>query len=123
MDEPGWSEYTPDGEWVWREDRIRDRLQCADAEALFVSGCAINQKKFYSQFDEIVLFSASANVLIERLKTRTNNTFGKHPDELAAVLDNLKTVEPLLRKDADHEINTAAPLEAVVTAVLQLLDP
>ena len=24
MDEPGWSEYAPDGEWFWREDRVQE---------------------------------------------------------------------------------------------------
>ena len=122
MDEPGWSEYTPDGDWVWREDRVHDLLSQGDSEALFVSGCASNQGKFYRQFDEIVLLSAPAEVLIERLATRTNNPYGKHPDELAATLYNLETIEPLLRRSAGHEIDTRAPLDQVVATVLRLLD-
>src|SRR3954454_57377 len=86
MDEPGWSEYGPDGDWVWREDRIQEflslALEDAGAEAVFVSGCAANQGKFYPQFEEIVLLSAPASVIIERLATRTNNPYGKRPDEL-----------------------------------------
>jgi shikimate kinase len=120
MDEPGWSEYTPDGDWIWREDRIQDFLSREDSEAVFVSGCATNQVKFYPQFDEIVLLSAPADVLIERLATRTNNPYGKHPDELAAVLGYLETVEPLLRRSAGHEIDTRAPLAQVVAAIVRL---
>lgn len=123
MDEPGWSEYAPDGEWVWCEDRVQALLSSLKGdEILFLSGCAINQVKFYSQFDEIVLLSAPAAVIVERLQTRTNNPYGKHPDELAATLENLETVEPLLRKSADHEIDTRVSLDEVVTAILRLLD-
>lgn len=123
MDEPGWSEYAPDGDWIWREDRAHTLLSSVQAgEVLFVSGCASNQGKFYPQFEKIVLFSAPAAVLIERLTTRTNNPYGKHPDELADTLGYLETVEPLLRKGADHEIDTSAPLNQVVTAVFHLLD-
>jgi shikimate kinase len=121
MDEPGWSEYGPDGDWVWREDRIQDLLSLKDGEVLFVSGCATNQVKFYPQFDEIVLLSAPAAVLVERLATRTNNPYGKHPDELAAVLGYLETVEPLLRSTAGHEIDTRACHDDVVAAVLRLV--
>ena len=123
MDEPGWSEYGPDGDWIWREDRVQELLSSLeDGEALFLSGCAVNQVKFYPQFDEIVLFSAPSDVLVDRLTTRTNNPYGKHPDELDETLGYLETVEPLLRKSAGHEINTTAPLDEVVAAVLRLLD-
>jgi dephospho-CoA kinase len=122
MDEPGWSEYAPDGDWIWREERVQDFLSREDSRAIFVSGCATNQAKFYPQFDEIVLLSAPATVLVERLATRTNNPYGKRPDELAAVLRNLETVEPLLRRRAGHEIDTRAPLDQVVAAVLRIAD-
>ena len=123
FDEPGWSVYDTDAEWVWREDRVRELLASHnDDEALIVSGCAINQGQFYPQFDAIILLSAPAEVMIERLRTRTNNPYGKHPDELAAALDNLANVEPLLRQGAHHEIITTIPLDAVVAEVVKLLE-
>lgn len=120
MDEPGWSEYAPDGDWIWREDCVREALACEEGDVLFISGCASNQVRFYPQFDAIVLFSAPTEVLIERLATRTNNPYGKHPDELAEVLGYLETVEPRLRRNATHEIDTRAPLDEVVAAVFRL---
>jgi shikimate kinase len=120
MDAPGWSEDGPDGDWIWCERRIGEALAREDGAVLFVSGCATNQVRFYPQFDAIVLLSAPAKVLTERLATRTTNPYGKHPDELAEVLGYLETVEPLLRRGATHEIDTRAPLSEVVAAVLQL---
>ena len=121
LDEPGWSETRSDGEWVWREDRVRTLLSADDAEVLFIGGCASNQVKFYRQFDEIILLSAPRDVLIERLATRTNSSFGKSPGELAQVLDDLEHTEPKLRQVASNEVDTTAPLDDVVAAILRLV--
>jgi shikimate kinase len=128
-DEPGFSELVsvPKGEltglgpgtdWVWREDRIHALLATQDAEVLFVSGCAPNQGKFYAQFDHVVLLTAPAAVIAKRLATRTNNPFGKDPDQLARALLLQQDVEPLLRRRADLEVDTTAPLDQVVAAIL-----
>src|SRR5680860_1380689 len=61
----------PGQDWVWREDRIQRLLSTEDADVLFLSGCSPNQGKFYPQFDHIVLLSAPAGVLVERLASRT----------------------------------------------------
>jgi shikimate kinase len=123
FDEPGWSEYDPDGEWIWHEERVQELLSSLrDDETLFVSGCAINQGRFYPQFDAVILLSAPAEVIMERLAARTNNPYGKHPDELAAVLHNLATIEPLLRRGADHEITTTLPLDQVTARVVKVLE-
>jgi len=96
-------------------------LSIEDGEALFLSGCAENQVKFYPRFDHIVLLSAPAEVILHRLATRTNNPYGKHPDEVAAVLGYLETVEPLLRRTAGHEIDTRMPLDDVVATLLSIV--
>ncbi len=77
--------------------------------------------RFYPQFDAIVLLSAPAVVIVERLMTRTNNPYGKHPDELAEVLGYLETVAPRPRRGATHEIDTRAPLDQVVATILRLV--
>jgi shikimate kinase len=110
----------PGRDWVWREDRIGDLLATEDADVLFVGGCAENMGQFLPQFDHVVLLFAPADVLVGRLRTRTTNNYGKHPDEVARVLGQVETVEPLLRRAAGHEIDTSAPLEEVVAAVLRL---
>lgn len=54
--------------------------------------------------------------------TRTNNAYGKAPEELRRFLDDVKTVEPLLRLVASHEVQTTVPLDEVVSTVLRLVD-
>jgi shikimate kinase len=111
----------PDRDWVWREDRIQQLLSTEDADVLFLSGCAENMGKFLPQFDHVVLLSAPADVIVERLGTRTTNSYGKHPDEVARVLGLVESVEPLLRRAAGHEIDTSACLDDVVASLLRLV--
>ena len=127
-----WREWLPvlDGygvkgelDWVWREDRIQRLLSTEDAEVLFLSGCASNQVKFYPQFDHIVLLSAPAALMVERLASRTNNPYGKESDQVARILDLKQTVEPRLRNVADLEIDTSAPLDRVAANLLRLMRP
>ena len=110
-----------DGESLWREDRIGALLASAPDAApgvLFVQGTTRNQGRFYPCFDHIVLLSAPAGVLIERLATRTTNPYGKDPAELAESLEYLHTVEPLLRASATLEVVTTIPVSEVADIVL-----
>jgi broad-specificity NMP kinase len=126
-DYDGWCAPGPDTEppkltaepgWVWREDRMRRLLETTDAEALFVSGCVPNQAKFYHRFDHIVLLSAPAEVIRQRLRTRVGNAYGKTPNELANVLRDQQEIEPLLRSGATFEIDTTPPIEEVMRRLL-----
>ena len=110
-------------DWVWREDRIQELLATEDGDVLFVSGCAENMGKFLPQFDHVILLSAPVDVVVARLSGRTNNPYGKHPDEIARVLRLMETVEPRLRQVAHHEINSSADLEEVVATILWLARP
>src|SRR4051794_31883492 len=76
-DYSGWVEFTDDPEvagtpveadrdWVWQEDRVQALLSNADAELLFVSGCAPNMGKFLPHFTHVILLSAPAELIVER---------------------------------------------------------
>lgn len=119
----GWSEPQPDGRQVWREDAIQTLLATDDAEVLFVAGCEENQAKFHPQFDQIILLTAPIETLVQRLTMRTNNSYGKNPEELRRFLDDFEAVEPLLRRVASHEVRTTMPLHEVVSTILRLVDP
>ncbi len=117
----GWCEPQADGRLRWREEAIQALLTAEDTDVLFVAGCEENQVKFHDQFDHIVLLSAPVPTLVDRLATRTNNPYGKAPEELRRFLRDVETVEPLLRRIATHEVRTTAALDEVVAAVLRLV--
>ena len=122
-DDPGWREYRAyveasdelhRGEWLWDEERIAALLDSDDDRTLFVQGCVRNQSSFYDRFDAVVLLSAPADVMLDRIARRTTNDYGKTPVERAMVLADLAAVEPLLRATCTHELDAGRPLEDVV---------
>nr|WP_306239504.1 AAA family ATPase [Ornithinimicrobium cryptoxanthini] len=106
------------GEVLWLEDRVQALLDGPE-ELLFVAGCARNQVAFRDDFDLTVLLSAPAEVILQRLRDRDTNDFGKTPEQEAQVLADLAEVEPLLRSVADHEIVTTGPVERTLEQVLE----
>jgi dephospho-CoA kinase len=118
-DEPGWKERR-DSDLVWREDRMSELLARDDGGTVFVSGCVSNQGRFYDRFDAVVLLSAPADVLLERIEARTSNPYGKDPAEWELVLHHLATVEPLLRASATHELDASRPLDELVEELIAI---
>ena len=117
-DDEGLAGAGPDGEWLWDEPRMHELLSTEGADVMFVSGTADNMRTFLPRFDHVVLLSAPADVMVERLTSRTNNPYGKQPHQIAESLAYKETVEPRLRRIATIEIDTTPPLDDVVSAVL-----
>ena len=128
-DDPGWREYREfagstdelhRGEWLWVEERITGLLDSDDGRSLFVQGCVRNQTRFYPRFDAVVLLSAPAEVILDRVARRTTNDYGKTAVERAMIVDDLTRVEPLLRAGCTDELDAARPLEDVVADLLAI---
>lgn len=128
-DDPGWREYRPNaapadelhrGEWLWVEERMTQLLDSDDGRSLFVQGCSANQSKFYQRFDAVVLLSAPAAVILDRVERRTTNDYGKSLLERAMILDDLANIEPRLRASCTHELDASRPLNDVVAALIDI---
>lgn len=120
-DYAGWSEWSDaDGGYIWNERRIEELLDRERATTLYVSGTASNQGRLYPRFDAVVLLSAPADVLLERIESRTTNDYGKRQDERELILEQLADVEPLLRATCTHEIDATRPIEEVVAELLAI---
>ncbi len=120
MDDQGRSIRDLSGNQLWNEKKLSPILLGHQTGHLFVAGCAENKASFYPFFNHIILLSAPIQVIKQRLLSRTNNPYGKLPDEMAEVLGHLNWVEPLLRKMATHEIVTTIPIAEVVAKVLSI---
>lgn len=121
---------TDDGEWIeivdgeplWRESLIDALLNQRRDGHFFVQGTVANQWLFYDRFDAVVLLTAPTEVVLDRLRCRTNNPFGKSADERARILADIAEVEPLLRQSATHEIDTSRPLPEVVDVLVGIAE-
>jgi shikimate kinase len=128
-DDAGWREYRRHadpldelhiGEWHWVEGRMTALLDSDDDRTLFVGGGARNQSTFYDRFDAVVLLSAPAEVILDRVARRTANDYGKSPLERAMILADLSEIEPLLRQACTHELDASRPLDEVVADLIAI---
>jgi hypothetical protein len=125
-DSDAWSEFVASddegrpSDWVWREDRIGRLLDSHLDGVLYVSDCKSNQGRLYDRFDAVVLPSAPAETIMERIRTRDTNDYGKSAEERRQILGDLETVEPLLRATSTVELDTCRPLCHVADDLVRL---
>jgi len=118
-DDDGFTEPLPDGTWRWRESLVRELFAGRGDGLVFFAGCSEEQANF--EFDFKVLLSAPREVVVERLRTRTTNSFGKSKDELERALADMEWVLPVLCRSADLIVDTTRPIDEVADAVLDAI--
>jgi dephospho-CoA kinase len=112
------------GDWqladgTWDEERMADLL--VENSEVVVSGTVENQGRFHDRFDHVVLLSAPVQVLLDRVRLRTNNPYGKSVDQQAEIVRFTRTVEPLLRKGSTLELDARRSAAELADAIEQLL--
>ena len=93
---------------TWDEPRMNAFL--ASQTAVVVSGTVENQGHFYSAFTDVVLLSATLEVIMERVQNRTTNPYGNTVEQQDEIRHYLETVEPLLRAGATLEMDARLPV-------------
>jgi shikimate kinase len=113
-DYDGWT--LPDG--TWDAARMTDYLR-AHPSAI-VSGTVENQTQFYDRFHSVVLLTAPLDVLLDRVRSRGNNPYGKAPKDRDEIGHYVRTVEPLLRARATVGLDARRPLAELPTEIERL---
>jgi dephospho-CoA kinase len=116
-DDDGFSEPRQHGRWGWRAEQVAELLARSQGQLLFFAGCSEEQAEL--PFDYRVLLTAPETVLIERLRTRTNNPYGTDDQQLSQVLSDLAEIEPLIRESADLVLTTTEPIARVADDLLR----
>ncbi|MBM3715343.1 MAG: ATP-binding protein [Actinobacteria bacterium] len=113
----GWT----DGEGgPWDATRMGDLLRTE--RTVVVSGAAENQGDFLDRFEHVVLLSVPVEVAIERVRTRSNNSYGRTIEEQDRIRRHFAEVEPLLRRSATAELDGRLPLARLADEVAGLAD-
>jgi hypothetical protein len=73
-----------------------------------------NQWDVYDRFNAVVLLTAPAEVILDRIARKSTNDFGKSSAEREMILNDLAKVEPLLSASCTHELDASRPLAEVV---------
>jgi shikimate kinase len=113
----GFSEPRADGRWGWRVDLVGELLTATPDRLLFFAGCSEEQIEL--PFDYRVLLTAPRSVLLQRLDTRTGNSYGRENRQRAQILADLAEVEPLLRRSADLVLTTTVPQQELAEVLLR----
>lgn len=87
-----------------------------------VSGTAENQGRFYDRFEHVVLLSAPVDVLIDRVRRRTDNPYGQSTQQQQEIRSYVSEVEPLLRRTATLELDARLPVHQLADAIESLDD-
>ncbi len=117
---------TDDDAWTdgnggpWDEARMAQLL--AAQITLVVAGTAENQGRFSDRFEHVVLLSAPVDVLISRVRSRTNNPYGHSPEQQDEIQRYVVEVEPLLRRGATVEMDARMPVDRLADAISRLAD-
>lgn len=110
-----------DHRWFCDDETLTKMLSCVRSDKqVFVGGVAKNISEIGEKFDKKFLLTVDSVALRERLSTRTNNVFGKHPHEQEAAIK----YDSLL-KDALTEyilIDSAKPSEEIVDIIISKLN-
>ena len=103
----------PDGSW---DEPRMDTLLTQHSDVI-VSGTVENQGRFYDRFEHVVLLSAPAEVILDRVRHRINNPYGTTARQQDEILQYLRTVEPLLRRGATLDLDGRRPVAELADAI------
>lgn len=105
----------------WRINKpALDRALASD-DIVFICGSAHDLYQYYDTFDAVFLLQyPSADSVKARLASRTNNSYGKDPKELASILGYWKDYEQeYVKRDAEI-IDCTTPLNIVVRHIINM---
>nr|WP_201470596.1 AAA family ATPase [Microbacterium hydrocarbonoxydans] len=116
-DYDGWQ--LADGTW----DEPRMAALLAHESSVVVSGAAENQGRFYDRFEYVVLLSAPVDLLLERVRARSNNPYGRSAQDQEEIRRYVIEVQPLLRSGADLELDARRSVDDLADEIESLLGP
>lgn len=120
-----------DGDWMYFDDRANDFLmdipklknfmKMNSDKHIFLAGTASNQSRLYVDLDCVIALTAPLSVMKERIKSRTDNPFGKSETEWEKIEKDTMEFEERIKKSSDYVIDTSQPLEDTVKKIERLI--
>jgi broad-specificity NMP kinase len=104
----------------WKIDRteVESLSKRTHDQTAFLCGSAENEEVVSDLFDHMICLVADNETIRNRLKTRTTNAFGKHPEELAAALGWNDGAEARYQRLGATIIDGTRPPTEVVDSIL-----
>lgn len=109
-------------DWNMARSKIDNLARIARDRLIFLCGSTSNADEMLDLFDRVYYLSIDENTLKDRLRSRTDNDFGKAPDELNNILSWHKSLEERFKDHGAYLLDAAQPLTKVVDEILSTLD-
>jgi hypothetical protein len=106
-------------ESIWDQQKAVSELEAPEPEVLFVCGSGGNRDRFLPYFTAIFNLRIDDDTMRRRLQERTNNDYGKQPEELELMLRLNRSDE---KPAGAIDVDATQPLRQVVDEVLRLAD-
>jgi broad-specificity NMP kinase len=98
-----------------------ENLMQKSSEHVFVFGSVGDNSDFIPLFDTLVLLQCEPKTLIQRLKNRDTNPFGKETEVQNRMLEWKKVFDKLMLQAGAISISTEQDIETVADEVLKLI--
>jgi hypothetical protein len=104
---------------IWHEQRAVGELTSPEPDVLFVCGSSSNRDRFLPYFTKVFNLRIDDDTMRRRLEERTNNDYGKEPEEVELMLRLNRTDE---KPAGAIDVDATQPLDHVVDELLRLAD-
>jgi gluconate kinase len=102
---------------MWDEQKAVSELESPEPEVLFVCGSGRNRDRFLPYFTKVFNLRIDDDTMRRRLQQRTNNEFGKRPEEAELILRLNRSDE---KPAGAIDVDATQPLHQVVDELLRL---
>jgi gluconate kinase len=102
---------------MWDQQKAVSELESPEPEVLFVCGSSGNRDRFLPYFTKIFNLRIDDDTMRRRLQERTNNEYGKQPEEVELMLRLNRSDE---KPAGAIDVDATQPLDQVVDELLRL---
>lgn len=107
-------------DWVCNADKVA-RLLAQPARPIAVVGISNNQDSILHLFNRVILLQCSADRLVERLATRTDNGFGKTACQREMILGYHRSFEEKMIRGGAIALANDGPIEPTINRIMHYL--
>ncbi len=105
--------------WQWDGQKLREFAQATQDAGVFICGGAMNQNDFVDLFAIRFTLHIDSETMRQRLLTRTNNEYGKNPNDLAEQLELNQYVPEEAKRIGSIVIDATRPITEVADEIVR----
>lgn len=115
-------EWYAEHDWNMSRPKIEELAARAKDRPVFLCGITSNDIEMWDLFGKVICLTIDEETLRRRIANRTDNDFGKAPDELSNILRWHKSAEEDYKQWGAVMIDATRPLSEVVDDVISTLN-